>query len=193
MAAKISFREIVGAAPSKASTTDSVLIIIDAQNEYADGQLRVADVKSSRAVIETLLEKYRIAKSPVVHVVHEVPPGAPVFTPGTDLAAEFKELSPRDGENVVTKHFPGSFTETSLQEILEGTGRKKVVLVGYMAHVCVSTTARQAAERGWDVIIPQDAVGDRDIPDVSAEQLTRVALAEIGDAFGTIVKSEDIV
>jgi nicotinamidase-related amidase len=56
-----------------------------------------------------------------------------------------------------------------LQEYLETTTRKKLVLVGYMAHVCVSTTARQAAERGWEVVIAEGAVGDRDIPGVDAE------------------------
>jgi nicotinamidase-related amidase len=58
--------------------------------------------------------------------------------------------------------------------------------------VCVSTTARQADEKGFDVIIAEDAVGDRDIPGISGEQLTKVALSEIGDAFGTIVQSKDI-
>lgn len=58
--------------------------------------------------------------------------------------------------------------------------------------MCVSTTARQADEKGFDVIIPEDAVGDRDIPGISGEQLTKVALSEIGDAFGTIVQSKDI-
>lgn len=36
------------------------------------------------------------------------------------------------------------------------------MLVGYMAHVCVSTTARQAAERGYEVVVVKEAVGDRD-------------------------------
>jgi len=66
------------------------------------------------------------------------------------------------------------------------------VLVGYMAHVCVSTTARQAAERGYDVIVVRDAVGDRDIPGVKAEQLVEVVLAELADAFATVVDVADI-
>lgn len=56
----------------------------------------------------------------------------------------------------------------------------------------MSTTARQAAQRGFDVLVVEDAVGDRDIPGVNADQLVRVALSEIGDAFGTIVQSKDI-
>ncbi|KAM5341489.1 hypothetical protein ACJ41O_014520 [Fusarium nematophilum] len=187
-----SFRSLIGVPPSTASTADSALVIIDAQNEYAVGQLRISNIDTSRVALASLLEKYRAAKAPVVHVVHATPAGAPVFTPGTELAEELKELTPIDGESVVTKQHPGSFTDTDLQDILKASGRSKVVLTGYMAHVCVSTTARQAAERGWDVLIAEDAVGDRDIPGVKADELTRVALLEIADAFGTIVQGQDI-
>ncbi|QPC76241.1 hypothetical protein HYE68_006993 [Fusarium pseudograminearum] len=192
MASATSFRELIGVQPSTASPTDSVLIIIDAQNEYAEGKLKVTNVAESRKVIAALLEKYRAANGSIVHVVHATPEGAPVFTPGTKLAQEFDELKPKDGEAIIQKNYPGSFAKTDLQDVLDKTGKKKVVLTGYMAHVCVSTTARQAAERGFDVLIPEDAVGDRNIPGVDADQLVKVALSEIGDAFGTIIKSSDI-
>ncbi|RYP68978.1 hypothetical protein DL770_008328 [Monosporascus sp. CRB-9-2] len=188
-----SFRQILGVPPSTASTSDSVLVIIDAQNEYASGLLKTENVESTRAANVALLEKYRAAGAPIVHVVHKTPEGAGIFTPGTPLAEEFDELQPRAGESVVSKHAPGSFTGTQLQEILEKTARKKVVFTGYMAHVCISTTARQAAEKGWDVIIAKDAVGDRHIPGVDASELVRVALSEIADAFGTVVESKDIL
>ncbi|KAJ5019963.1 putative isochorismatase family protein YddQ [Colletotrichum sp. SAR 10_99] len=192
MTSAVSMRSMLGLPSSTASTSDSVLVIIDAQNEYAIGKLAVSGVDASRAKIASLLEKYRVAKAPVIHVVHEVPACAPIFTPGTDLAEEFSELKPLEGESVVTKHFPGSFTGTNLEDLLKATGRNKVVLTGYMAHVCISTTARQASEKGWDVIVVEDAVGDRNIPGTGAEELTKVSLAEIADAFGTVVKSTDI-
>ncbi|KAJ0305214.1 phospholipase C type enzyme [Colletotrichum fioriniae] len=190
--AAVSMRSMLGVPASTTSTSDSTLVIIDAQNEYATGKLAVSNVEASRAKIASLLERYRAAKAPVIHVVHEVPAGAPLFTPGTELAEEFSELKPLEGESVVTKHFPGSFTGTNLEDLLKATGRNKVVLTGYMAHVCISTTARQASEKGWDVIVVEDAVGDRDIPGANAEELTKIALAEIADAFGTVVKSKDI-
>ncbi|KAI8686723.1 hypothetical protein LRP88_13034 [Fusarium phalaenopsidis] len=189
----VSFRTLIGVQPSTASTSDSVLVIIDAQNEYAQGKLRVSNIDTSRVALASLLEKYRAAKAPVVHVVHATPAGAPVFTPETELAEELPELKPVEGESVVTKNYPGSFTDTDLQDILKATGRSKIVLTGYMAHVCVSTTARQGAERGWDVLIAEDAVGDRDIPGVKAEDLTKTALLEIADAFGTIIQGQDVV
>lgn len=127
-----SFRSLIGIQPSTASTSDSVLVIIDAQNEYAKGQLKISGVEDSRKVIESLLNKYRAAKAPVVHVVHDTPAGAPVFTPGTELAEIFSELKPAEGESVVHKQAPGSFTGTELQVLLQATGRSKIVLVGYM-------------------------------------------------------------
>jgi hypothetical protein len=46
--------------------------------------------------------------------------------------------------------------------------------------------------KGWDTIIPNDVVGDRNIPGVDAAQLTNVALSEIGNAFRTIIRSQGI-
>jgi len=193
MASASSFRALVGMEPSTASTKDSVLLIIDAQNEYADGQLKTENIVSTRKAILSLLEKYRAANAPLVHIVHAAPEGAPVFTPGTVLAEEFLELTPKAGEKVVTKSHPGSFTGTDLQAYLESSGRKKVVLTGYMAHVCVSTTARQADEKGWDVIIAKDAVGDRNIPGMTGEELVDTTCKELADAFGTVIDGGSVV
>jgi nicotinamidase-related amidase len=88
-----SFRSILGMPASTASTSDSALIIIDAQNEYASGALTVTNAAASGKVIANLLEKYRSANGKIVHVMHKTPEGAPIFTPGTDLANEFKELT----------------------------------------------------------------------------------------------------
>ena len=127
-----SFRELIGVSPSSASTADSTLVIIDAQNEYADGQLKTHDVHSTRAAIADLLKTYRAAGAAknIVHVTHQTPEGAPVFTQGTPLAEEFTELRPEAGEHIVSKQVPGSFTGTKLDEILKDGGRGKVVLTG---------------------------------------------------------------
>ncbi|KAH7123210.1 isochorismatase [Dactylonectria estremocensis] len=193
MASPSSFRQILGVPPSTASVKDSTLIIIDAQNEYAEGKLQVSNISPSLQVIASLLEKYRQAKGNVVHVVHVTPDGAPVFTPNTKLAEVLEELTPREGEKIVYKNHPSSFAKTDLEEHLQSISSKKIVLTGYMAHVCVSTTARHGAQLGYDVVVVEDGVGDRDIPGVSAEEVTRVVLAEIGDVFGTIVQSKDIL
>lgn len=127
-----SFREMLGAPPSTASPSDSTLLIIDAQNEYAEGHLKVTDVTESRKAIASLLSRYRDAGGKVIHIVHKTPAGAPVFTPNTKLAEEFEELTPKDGEKVIEKVHPSSFAETGLHEYLGGKGGSKLVLTGYM-------------------------------------------------------------
>lgn len=67
-----SFRQLAGVPPSTASTKDSVLLIIDAQNEYAKGALKIKNVEASRKNIKDLLEKYRKDGGQVIHVVHQV-------------------------------------------------------------------------------------------------------------------------
>ncbi|KAJ6600984.1 Isochorismatase-like protein [Mycena vulgaris] len=189
-----SFRELRGIPPSTVTTTDSVLIIIDAQNEYAHGLLAVSapSLATSRPAIASLVQRYRAASGTIVHIVHASAAGAPVFTPGTPLAAEFDEITPIYEEPVVPKRFFGSFAETNLAEVIGKTGLRKLVLVGYKAHVCVSTTAREAQQRGYEVVVVADAIGDRDIPGASGEEVTKMVLLELGDAFATVVQSDDI-
>lgn len=127
-----SFRSMLGIGASTASPSDSALIIIDAQNEYAEGKLKVSNVPETRKAIGALLEKYRQEKGQIVHVTHSVPDGAPVFTPNTKLAEEYEELAPKDGEKVIQKNHPSCFADTNLHDYLRGVGGKKVVLVGYM-------------------------------------------------------------
>ena len=96
-----SFRDLLGIRPGTASTSDSALIIIDAQNEYAKGQLKVTNAESSGKAIASLLEKYRAANGKIVHVMHQTPEGAPIFTPGTELANEFSNVAAKVGSSIL--------------------------------------------------------------------------------------------
>jgi nicotinamidase-related amidase len=159
---------------------------------YAQGHLKTENVSSTRKAIADLLEKYRSGGGIIAHVVHLTPEGTPVFTPGTDLVKEFEELTSKEGEKVIEKHHPSSFAGTDLDAFLKKEGKNKIVLTGYMAHVCVSTTARAGAELGYDVILAEDAIGDRDIPGAKADEVVKMVMTELGDAFGTVMKSSSI-
>ncbi|TGZ85506.1 Isochorismatase hydrolase [Ascodesmis nigricans] len=193
----LSFRQLAQIPPSTASPSDSVLLVIDAQNEYATGALTVTNLSVSRPNIESLVKQYRANNGYIAHIVHIVPEGTPVFTPGTPLADEFSELQPPENadnekEVVVEKKFPGSFAETTLGDFVEKSGKKKVVLVGYMAHVCISTTAREAHQKGLEVVVVEDAIGDRDIPGATGPEVMEMVLKELGDFFATVVKRSEI-
>jgi nicotinamidase-related amidase len=58
--------------------------------------------------------------------------------------------------------------------------------------VCVSTTARDGARLGYDVVVAEDCVGDRDIPGATGAEVTKMVMAELGDAFATILQSSEI-
>ena len=100
MSSAKSFRQLLGVPPSTASTSDSALVIIDAQQEYANGLLKVSDPQSSSAAISSLLTKYRGANAPLVHILHSVPEGAPVFTPGKKPSESMEGLEAKEGEKV---------------------------------------------------------------------------------------------
>lgn len=70
-----------------------------------------------------------------VHVRHSTPDDAPLFTPKTELAEEFEELTQGAGasEKVVHKQHPSSFTGTDLHEHLDKLGKKKIVLAGIIS------------------------------------------------------------
>jgi hypothetical protein len=61
-----------------------------------------------------------------------------------------------------------------------------------MAHVYVSTIAREAFHKSYEVVLVEDRIGDRDFPGVQGDELTRVALVELADVFDTVAKSSDI-
>ncbi|KAJ9664757.1 hypothetical protein H2198_000103 [Neophaeococcomyces mojaviensis] len=191
------FRELLGIPSSIPSINSSTLVIIDAQNEYADGVLKTVQVEKTRKAISAVLEKYRQSShngKNIVHIQHQTPQGAPVFSADTPLFDVFAELTPKQGEKVIAKNFPSSFAKTELDEYLKGLGEvgKQLVLVGYMAHVCVSTTARTANELGYDVVVISDAVGDRDIPGIGGAEVTEVVLKELADAFASVTSSDKV-
>lgn len=45
---------------------------------------------------------------------------------------------------------------------------------------------------GYDVLIAEDAVGDRNITGATGSEVTKMVMNELGDAFGTIVQSSEI-
>jgi nicotinamidase-related amidase len=188
-----SLRQVVGIPNSTASVKDSVLVIIDAQDEYIHGSLPAQDYKEVNVAISSLLDKYRKQNGHVVHVLHNTGSDeAAIFKPNGKLTKEMDGVEAIDGEPIVWKKHAGSFSETDLAQVVRKTGLKKLLLTGYMAHGCVSSTAREATTLGYETLVVEDGVGQRDMKDVPAAQVKKVALTEIDDMFGTVVKSSEI-
>ncbi|HZW73408.1 MAG TPA: cysteine hydrolase [Caldimonas sp.] len=76
--------------------------------------------------------------------------------PGHDIVPE---LYPRPGEPVVDKPGKGAFFATDLDHILRNRGIKSLIVCGVTTEVCVTTTVREANDRGYECVVLQDCVG----------------------------------
>jgi nicotinamidase-related amidase len=168
------------------------ILMIDVQREYfaEGGALRIPDGPLVLAKLRQLVDAAREAHVPVIHMRHEEAPGAAVFAADGPLVETMPDVAPRGLEPVIVKHSPGSFTNTELAAALEQFGVRRLVIAGFMTHMCCDTTARQASERGLDVIFLTDGTASRDLtvgarvvpyPDVQA-----ATLAAQADGFSTL-------
>lgn len=86
-----SFREMIGVPRSTAAPTDSSLLIIDAQNEYADGQLKTENVENTRKAIAGLVKTWREAgQGKCVDHFYHIPSlqDAPTGHPSSSLSSQ---------------------------------------------------------------------------------------------------------
>ncbi len=102
-----------------------------------------------------------------------------IEAPRNSKEAEFlPEVAPRDDEIVIAKTSSSPFNSTNIDTVLHNIGVRQIVLTGVMTSGCVESTARDASDRGYDVILVTDACSART---EAMEQKTHEALG------GTIV------
>ncbi len=187
--------EMAGAVWPPARLSDAALVMIDCQMEYVTGGLALPGIEGALAEGARVLTKARDAGTPVVHIAHRGQAGG-LFDPdgaGSEIAPA---VAPADGEAVVFKGLPNAFAGTDLTAVLEKIGRKELIVTGFMSHMCVSSTIRAAAEKGFTCTVVDGATATRDLPDgrggvIKAADLHRAALAALADRFAAIAGGAD--
>jgi len=178
--------------------TKRALIVIDVQNEYFDGALPISDppTEVSLANIGRAMDAASAAGVPVIVVRHgESNPEATIFREGSRTWELHPEIERRSRDHLVDKTLPGSFTGTPLEDILQEAGIDTVAITGYMTHMCVDTTSRQAAHRGLAVEILNDATGTLPLENsgggATGEELHRATLVAQGQFFADVVSTDE--
>jgi len=81
-----------------------------------------------------------------------------IGTWGGEVRAEF---APQPGDIVAQEHWCSSgFANTDLDLQLKKHGVHQLIVIGLIAHTCVESTVRFAAELGYDVTLVKDATAD---------------------------------
>ena len=145
---------------------NAALIVIDMQK----GIVALPTVHPIAAVIDNvaaLCRAFRARGLPVILVnVAGRPPGrvdaTMNFSPPADWAELIPELNRQPDDFTVTKMNFGAFYGTALERILRRRGVTQVFIAGVSTSIGVESTAREAYDRGYNVVLVTDAMTDRD-------------------------------
>ena len=173
----------------------TALIPIDVQQAF---DLAASSNPAMEANGLRLLAAWRDAGLPLLHVRHDsIHAGSPLH-PAHAGHAFRPGFEPLPGEPVVGKSVNAAFLGTDLDLRLRRLGVDTVVLFGMTTDMCVSTTARVAANLGYRTLVVGDATAAFDLVDadgntVSARELQRAHLATLHAEFADVVTTDAVV
>ncbi|MGO2262033.1 cysteine hydrolase family protein [Halomonas sp.] len=175
------------------------IIVVDIQNEYfPGGKLLLNGIEEAATNAANVIEHARSENDLVVYFQHEsADPDIPFFTPGTQGVAIHPMVLPLGEETVLVKHFPNSFRETGLQELLDQQNIEEVVIIGAMSHMCIDATSRAASDLGYKTTIIHDACATLDLEfdgvTVPASQVHATIMAALAFAYGTVTTTKQYI
>ena len=108
----------------------------------------------------------------------------PRGTPPYELCPE---LAPLPTELVLDKNSSGAFNSSALDHYLRNLGVENLVVTGVSTNHCVDSTARDAADRGYNVIVVEDACADAD------PAAHRATLDAIARHFGVVRRTDEVI
>jgi nicotinamidase-related amidase len=191
-------------------TFRSAVLALHYQNDvlHPDGRIRVAvaegDPRRGRVIdaAARLLKEARIRNLPIVHVriafrpdYADCPRNTPIFRKTVALGAvqdgewgaEFMApLAPLVDarEFVVTHTRISAFAGTSLEQTLRLLGITQLIVAGVATHSVVESTVRDAADRGYEVVVAADACASATEAVHEAALGSMALMATIGDVAG---------
>ncbi len=96
-----------------------------------------------------------------------------------------EEVAPEPGEFVLNKTSIGAFASTGLDHLLRSLGKDQLYMTGVSTNMCVETTAREAADRGYLVTLVEDACG------ATRDELHHGTLVNFQRLFGRVRSTDE--
>jgi maleamate amidohydrolase len=152
------------------------LIVVDMSVGFTDPASPLhCELEPVVEAIERLLAVVRAARLPVVYttvaydeaakekarVFIDKVPALLTLEAGSRWVEIDPRLAPQPGEPVLTKLFASAFFGTTLASLLMVQQCDGVIVTGASTSGCVRATAVDALQHGYRVVVPREAVGDR--------------------------------
>jgi nicotinamidase-related amidase len=153
--------------PATVDPKTTALLMLDFMKQNCGQRPRCI---ASVPAVKKLLDEAREAKATVIYSYFGKTTAADILDPG---------LAPASGESSVTS-FADKFLNTDLDKMLKDKGITTVIVTGTATNGAVLYTGSGAALRGYNVIVPVDAVSSID---TYSEQFSIWQLAN-GPTFG---------
>ena len=173
------------------------LIVIDVQNEYVTGNLRIEypPIEQSMANIGRAMDAATAAGIPVIVIQHLAPEGAPIFASGSHNAELHPLVADRPRDHFIQKQLASSFAGTDLAAYLKQHQIDTLSVIGYMTHNCDDSTVRQAHHEGWNVELLHDAAGSppysNAMGSATAEEIHRVFTVVMHTGFAAVLSTDE--
>ncbi|MEV7241883.1 MULTISPECIES: isochorismatase family protein [unclassified Streptomyces] len=159
----------------------TALVLVDLMDRVVALPLEPRKGTEVLATAEELATAFRAAGSLVVLIRVERPAVAEQ-PPGSGLVAGLR----RDGDVEVVKRTIGGFQGTDLDQRLRERGVGTLVFGGIATNLGVESTARAAADLGYDLVFVEDAMAALTAPEHEAS--VRLDFPRLG----TVVRASDV-
>lgn len=175
------------------------LLLVDIQNDYfPGGKMELVNIDHASVNARQLLDQFRYKDLATFHIQHTFLKGdAGFFTPNTEGAEIHGSVDPLPSETVIHKHYPNSFRETDLLDLLKQKEITDLVICGAMSHMCIEATTRAAADYGFKCVVVQDACATRDVEfqgkRVSAADVHNASMSALAFAYANVVNTSELI
>ena len=173
------------------------LIVIDVQNEYESGGLRIQypPIAESLRNIGRAMDAAHAAGIPIIVVQQSAPATAPLFATGSPGWQLHPVVSARPYDHHLRKTLPSAFADTDLGPWLQAHAIDTLAVVGYMTHNCIDTTIKHAFDAGLQVEFLMDASGSVPYANhaghASAEEIHRVFAVVEQSRFAAVMSTDE--